>query len=437
ISNTILDIEALEVPDHALSDEVGYENWILRDELSVLLEAISILDIGLPAEGESFDISSVETEDLVQVIELESIILTRLITTQLNNANIMDIPDKAYTNEDRTDLLQDELKALGNLLLTLEINIGDVIGEDSDMSSILDNVLVSNLVTIDYEDSYIIRQFISKSIIDGIGTPHELALNPDYPEILSNMEIGEIFKVLETLDEDGTTSLNGLIDAIDIDNISFADVEEMITAGDSILIRGVISENILSVDMIAELSLRDDAFHVDDGTVIYDLISYIELQRMIAAMGHLADSSDDPVMGLMDELDLDTIEMQDVQAMISEESSIVRSLVSNKIFEMDDFAIHPDAIDDDIIYQNHLEDLFNALKEGLGADKTIGDMSTLLDTLNISDLRAINSENSIIIKFMMTDMIIDSIGEEYNRPLARDIDDPLILSNAEFTAIFR
>src|SRR5690606_29165141 len=104
-SNTILDIEALEVPDHALSDEVGYENWILRNELSVLLEAISILDIGLPAEGESFDISSVETEDLVQVIELESIILTRLITTQLNNANIMDIPAKAYTNEDRTDLL--------------------------------------------------------------------------------------------------------------------------------------------------------------------------------------------------------------------------------------------------------------------------------------------------------------------------------------------
>src|SRR5690606_20379450 len=30
ISNTILDIEALEVTDHALSDEVGYENWLLR-----------------------------------------------------------------------------------------------------------------------------------------------------------------------------------------------------------------------------------------------------------------------------------------------------------------------------------------------------------------------------------------------------------------------
>lgn len=430
-------LDAFEIPETAIVDDVDdpYHEWIQRLELKKLLHAIVILDLDLPEGNEALDLAGVTGSTLNEVIVLESLIITRVITTQLKEADLFEIPEPAFTNLSMLDLKQTELAALGDLLEDLDLDLG-VLSTDGGADNLLDDIVVENLTSMSYEESYIIRGFITYGIREGIGEPHELAMNTEYTSILSNEEIEELFKVLNALDSVPSMSLTELTDTMTPETLTFAKVNEIIDAGDSIVIRALISENLLTVDQISELNLKDDAFHVHEGNPVYDLISYNEMKNMVAAMNHLADSDDDPVIDLVDTLDVDAITMGDVENMISEGSSIIKTLVSTQIQDMEDFEIHPDAIVDGEITQIDLEDLFRSLSAGLGSDTTIGDMATMATDLSIADLRLIEAEDSKIVKYMMTEMIIDNIGEDYDRTAARDFIDPLVLSSLEFVAIF-
>src|SRR5690606_41893239 len=57
----------------------------------------------------------------------------------------------------------------------------------------------------------------------------------------------------------------------------------IINAGDSIVIRAMISEQLLALDLISSLDLRDEAYHLHEGVTQTDLISYDELLSLVDA----------------------------------------------------------------------------------------------------------------------------------------------------------
>src|SRR5690606_27926077 len=173
---------------------------IAREELSKLLEALVILDLNLPGEGESINLDTITTEALVEVIQLESAILRKMITDQLVSANLFDIPVEAFTDETKDELRQVELNKLAEMLQHLEIEVSLLLSGDGSMDAILDEILVSKLTTIDFNDSFIIKGFITKGITDSLGEPHPLAMDAEYPSLLSEDELDEIFKILGSLD---------------------------------------------------------------------------------------------------------------------------------------------------------------------------------------------------------------------------------------------
>lgn len=436
LSSQLKAVDALEVPEEALAVSGDYESWIEKEELDKLLRAIILIDLDIPQAGESIDLTSITGEALRDVIAIDSLIIRRNITTQLINADLLEIPVPAFVTNELKDLKQEELLALAELLVTLELDLGSL-GENSDPNAILNEVLVSNLTKIDYEESFIIRSFISFGIKQGLGDIHPLATNTDYPELLSNREIGELFKILNSLDEDGTMSVQGLMDNLNPESLTFKQVRNVVAAGDSIIIRGLLSENLLTIDVIKDLALKQTVYHHEGVTVYDDLISYDEVQRLVDSLMHLADSEDDFIMDLTESLDVNSITLEKITEMIGEGSLIVNTLVSTKVLETGAIDIHPNAFDADGEIMNvHLVGMMETLSNALGATTTITDLNTLADEITITDLREIVDGNSIILNYFMTKMIIDNLGEAYDRVLAHDINDELVFSNTEFNAIF-
>lgn len=429
-------LDAIEIPDEALDSNTPYVGWIEKEELDKLLRAIIIIDLEIPEEGASLDLSSITGEKLSEVIAVESIILRRVITTQLVNANVLNIPDDAFISDQLLDLKQEELEALANLLVTLDIDLG-ALGEGNDANNLLDDISVSKLTETEYEDSLIIKSFITFGITEGLGEVHELAFDKDYPDVLSNDEIGQLFNVLKQLDSTGEMSVKELMDELDPEKLTFKQVNSIINNSDSIIIRSLLSSNLLDVEMISTLDLKDNVYHTHNGQIVDDLISYDEMKKLISSFNVLAANESDLILDLVDKLDVNLITLGKVEDMINQKSSIINTLLSSKIIELDVIDMHPNALDEDNqIKQQDLYDMMHALTITLGEEKTIDDLSTLSDTLAIKDLRNLITVESIILNYFISNMIIENIGEEHDRVLAHDIEDPLLLSQLEFDAIF-
>src|SRR5690606_7764640 len=159
-----------------------------------------------------------------------------------------------------------ELVALGGLLVDLDLSLGDLIGSGS--NDLLNNFVVSNLTGLLYEDSYLMKGVITYGITTGIGTPHPLALDSDHPEVLSNLEIAELFKILDALDTIPSMTVQALMDTLNPSTLTFEKTELIISSGDSIVIRGLFSDNLLSTQIISDLTLQNAAFHEDEGSPV-------------------------------------------------------------------------------------------------------------------------------------------------------------------------
>lgn len=413
LSSQILGIDAFTVPETALisDSESPYYEWIYRDEIKKLLKAIVILDLDLPEGDEAFNLDNITGEKLNQVIDLESKIITRLITTNLKDANIFTIPDEAYTDPlNKLDLKQEELSALGNLLVDLDIDLEVISGGEG--SDFLEDILVEDLLKADYENSYIIRGIITHGITEGLGDDiHELAFNKVIPTLLSDHEIGEIFKILEVLDSDPSMTLNELFDEINPETLSIGTVKDIINAGDSIVIRGLITKELLNSDEFGSKTFKDEAFHLEEGVYYRDLISQSELIKIVDALDTLSNDSDDLIMDIVSNMDFDELTLGDVEKVISKESSIIKTYISDEVTNIDGFKIHPNAIDlDDEIKQVELELLFESLILGFGETKTISALADdMSEDLSIPNIQLMRTVNSLIMEGQISTIIKDTI----------------------------
>src|SRR5690554_848034 len=214
------------------------------------------------------------------------------------------------------------------MLVDLDLQLGDLIGSGS--SDLLSNYVVSDLTGLHYEDSYTIKGFITFGVETGIGTPHPLALDATYPEVLSETKIAEIFNILDALDTVPSMSVSDLMDTLSPTTLTFDQTDTIISSGDSIVIRALFSENLLTTQIVADLSLQDQAFHVDGGMPVYDLISYDEMKKLVDALSNLNEPTDS-IIDSVSTMDADTLTIAHMIDIHQENSSIIRTLMSDKV----------------------------------------------------------------------------------------------------------
>lgn len=486
-----LEVENFEIPETAIVPDGDYKDWISRDELKKLLHALSILEIKeLPGEG-GLPLDGINSVKLSQVINLESAILTRLITTQIKNANLIDIPLPAFTDGDQKDLTVEELQSIAQLLEDLDIEITEL--QNSDSEDLLSKIYVSALLNVDYANSWIIRAFVTYGIKTALTVEdvHPLAVDELYAEVLSADEVEALFNALDALSggnndttlQDLTTSLTpdsmtvddltlvinagsilineqitkevekqftihpkaidprtvapevptlilqselvkltdailviddgannsipDLMEALQPDELTFKQMNDIIDI-DSLIIRSVISENILGVELIEALTIKEVAY--EDADRNSNMLTATEIKRLIDALNVLATSEDDFVMPVVTNLEPQDITLDDVKEMVSKESLILLTLISNELKDTDGFEIYPDTIDEDgDIYQADLDDLFNALSVGLGGDKKISDLADLVSSITMKQIMDFNAADSLIKDGMISKMIVDSL----------------------------
>lgn len=437
ISQQMQGIDAIEVPTTALVNEISsdYNGWILRTELEKLLEAIVVLDLDLPTGSEPFDLSGITGEKVNEVISVESLIITRLLSTQIKDANLFDIPLAAFTAIEQLDLRQEELEALGQLLEDLEIDLGAMTSGGG--ASLLDDITVSKLTGIQYTGSFIMKGFITYGIKTGIGEPHELAMDSLYPEILSELEIGQLFNILDELDEVPSMSITNLTSSLTPETLTFNRVNEIILAGDSIVIRSLISDSLFDIPMISNLNIQDSAFHEHNGNPVTELISYLEMTRMISAMSHLASSPTDPIMDAIEDVDMDIVSLGNMIDMVGEGSIIVKTLMSNTIIDF----VTPSKIVDaayDInnpgdLSQTELLNFFEAIaildttyddgnpNNDQSLMSVVTNLASGTNNLTIGQMIDMHQENSLIMRMYMSEGIILAVGSNSVRADAFEI----------------
>ena len=85
-------IDLITIPDNAIVTDVNspYYEWTERVELKKILEAIVIMNVDVPQEGEQMNLDAITGEQINDVILVESKVMTRLLTTYIKDANIFD-----------------------------------------------------------------------------------------------------------------------------------------------------------------------------------------------------------------------------------------------------------------------------------------------------------------------------------------------------------
>src|SRR5690606_10331280 len=107
-----------------------FKDWVLRSEIDKMLQALSILQITELPGAEGIPLDDISSAQLGEVINLDSKIVTRLVTTQLKAANIITIPIPAFTDpESQADLTLEELQAIAQLLEDLNLSLGALSGD--------------------------------------------------------------------------------------------------------------------------------------------------------------------------------------------------------------------------------------------------------------------------------------------------------------------
>jgi len=121
-----------------------------------------------------------------------------------------------------------------------------------------------------------------------------------------------------------------LMDTLSPTTLTFDQTDTIISSGDSIVIRALFSENLLTTQIVADLSLQDQAFHVDGGMPVYDLISYDEMKKLVDALSNLNEPTDS-IIDSVSTMDADTLTIAHMIDIHQENSSIIRTLMSDKI----------------------------------------------------------------------------------------------------------
>lgn len=394
------------VPSEALIFESGspYDQMIKKEELSKLLNAIGILEIlNLEDASSLLNLETLTNDKLSRIVGLESLVINSIITKQINQFELLNIPISAYTNQNKEYLKTEELSGMVDMLNVLHLNALDL-SDLNNVSVLLSKIYIKDFINVGYHQSLIIRSFVTTGIKETIkDMPKHIY---DDESLLLSDEITELFSALAALDE-GTDTLDSLASKIDPLNLTFGQVNQVMEASDSLIIRYLISKEFLAIEQIKALVLLDDVYDSSDKTIL----SSKEFKALIHALDKLKDSEEDVLINSLMHLKVEEITLSKVESMFNQESEIIRYLISNELSkETSGIAIEPNTIENGYIKRNHLEQLLNVLVLSIGENKKISALNNIYQTLTIKQLKEIILSPSVMIKHLFTKNLDNALG---------------------------
>ena len=411
ISESIIStLSGQTIPDSAYVNAVTKES-LTNAEIDHMIDALLILADG----NEAMLVSAVPTDVTIGQLKglsaSSSIIIQRLITDSIHDAvNLTYFPDEAYVG----DAPSDQLKTLeiSNMILALEVLAGSTAPGDKDatkVSAISTNVTVGQTQSLKANDSLIINQLISESIVDtltlaGSTIPDDAYVNATTKESLTNAEIDHMIDALLIL-ADGNTALPVASISTNVDVGQTQDLK----ANSSVIIRQLISDAI--VDSVGLTATIPDAAYIDP--VGKERLTDTEINHMIDALLILADGDLDlPVSSISTDITIGQLD-----DLTENDSIIMQKLITDSIVD----AVTVDKVPDDAYM---LDTQGNNLKETeVGAmvdalriladdpldpldvpdDKKVSSISTNVTVGQAKDLK-LNA--SVIIKQIISDAIV-------------------------------
>lgn len=416
LSDKIVDSLTLSgntIPDSAYTDEVL--KVILKDsEINSMIEAIEVLSGG----DEEMLVANIPTDVTIgQLKELSispSIIMQRLITDSIVDAvSLTYFPNTAYL----LDVPGDQLKALeiSHMILALEVLAGSVTPGDKDgikVSEVPTNPTVGQTQDLKTNESLIINQLISESIVDSLTTagstiPDSAYIDSVSKQTLKDTEIDAMIDALYVL-ADGN-------DALPVANVP-TDVTigqlRTLTASTSIIMQRLITDSI--VDAVSLTYFPNTAYV---GDVPGDQLKTTEIENMILALEVLAGSV---VPGDQDDTKISTISVDvtvgETQTLGGNNSLIIKQLISESIVDTlttagstipDDAYINPAT--KTTLTNDEITEMIDALV--ILADNNLNlPVASISTNVDVGQTKQLKLNESVIIRQLISDAIVDSVG---------------------------
>lgn len=414
VSNTI--------PDSAYVDPIT--KVILKDsEIDHMIDALDVLADG----DDDMLVSAVPTDvtigQLRSLSTSSSIIIQRLITDAIVDAvNLIHFPDTAYVG----DTPGDQLKTLEieNMILALEVLAGSVEPGDKDhikVSAVSTDVTVGQTQTLNQNESLIINQLISESIVSTLTTsgstiPDDAYIDPIDKKTLTADEMTEMIDALVIL-------ANGNL------NLPVANVSTDVTVGQtkdlktnaSVIIRQLISDAIVdSVGLTA--TIPADAY---TDPIAQERLKDSEINHMIDALDILANGNDALLVA-----DVSTdITIGQLDSLTLSPSIIMQKLITDSIVD----AVGADKVPDEAYLSNNSDNnlkpeevgyMIDALRilanDPLDPPAVIDDVkvSAIGIDVTVGQTKDLKTNNSLIIKQVISDAIVEMLTEAKVRETA-------------------
>ncbi len=385
---------------------------ILKDtEIDNMIDALSVLADG----DDDMLVTNIPTDVTIGQLKIlsvsVSVIIQRLITDSIIDAvNLTYFPDTAYVD----DTPGDQLKTLeiSNMILALEVLAGSSVPGDRDttkISAVSTNVTVGQTQSLKTNDSLIINQLISESIVSTLTTagstiPDDAYVNAVTKESLTNDEIDYMIDALLILADGNTaTPVSGISTSVDVGQT------QDLKTNSSVIIRQLISDAI--VDSVGLTATIPDEAYIDP--VGKERLTDTEINHMIDALLILANGDLDKSVSSID-TDITIGQLDDLTA---SDSIIMQKLITDSIVD----AVTVDKVPDDAYISdtpgNNLKptevaamvDALRILADDpldpldVPDDKKVSSISTNVTVGQAKDLKV---NGSVIIKQIISDSIV-------------------------------
>lgn len=206
VISEILKTQISDIPQDAIEQSGRFLGFVKKSEVKDLIEVLNIL--GTDDTGD-IDPSSISIAKLEELVNLESVIVTRLLSTELMDMNTIEIPSRSTINDNK-DIRQDELL---NIIETLAIIA------NNDKTTIIGNIQLNNISVTTGQ----FGQLLDLEITDmSVSSP-----SPFIKRMLSN-GVKQFFTDIPAgaIDDEGdvsSTELNALHEALILLNITTLD----------------------------------------------------------------------------------------------------------------------------------------------------------------------------------------------------------------------
>ncbi|MFU8792917.1 MAG: hypothetical protein ACNA7K_02740, partial [Acholeplasmataceae bacterium] len=406
VSDSIVDTLSVDntIPNEAHIDN-DPANRLTDDEINEMIDAIVILS----NDDDSLLVADVSTDVTVgQLKDLKlngSIIIRQLVSDSIVDTLSVDntIPNEAHIDNDPANrLTDDEINEMIDAIVILSNDDDTLL-----VSDVSTDVNVGQLKDLKLNNSIIIRQLVSDSIVDSLSVDNTI---PDDAHIDSDPS--------NRLTDD---EINAMIDAIDIlangdDTLLVSDVStdinigqlKLLNASPSVIMARLISDSI--IDAVGVANVPNEAYIDGDSN---NNLTEDEITAMIAVLETLAvpvapQVTDDVLLSSIS-TDVTVGQTQDLK---TTESLIMKKIISDSIIEMIGVANIPDDAYVDSTPGNRLTD--SEIENMIDAISVLGDdedLVTEVETdINIGQLKELNASPSLIIEKLISDQIITAVG---------------------------